>query len=257
MNDVTPPLRVDGGRTVLGKVRSRLPSRRVGLLLIPLAPLAYLLLSFLGSPRRAQYWGRAEHPGREHHPLERMVLAEAAVRPGMHVADIGAGGGFYTFRFARDVGPEGLVVATDIDPDMVAQLHVERVWRAAFNVIPRRADEDDPGLEPSRFDLVVIVNTYQFRDCRPERNRLYLRALARALRPGGRVIIADGFVHRAGWVSPHGDRPLECGNLPPAELSAIAAPDLVTRRALPRLRPAEYRYAPHEEPGYMMVLERP
>ena len=70
--------------------------------------------------------------------------------------------------------------------------------------------------------MVLIMNPSQFRECREARNRGYLRELARSLRPGGRVIIADGFVHTTGWASPRSDGPTECGNLPPAQLAALA-----------------------------------
>jgi SAM-dependent methyltransferase len=221
----------------------------------PVLLLVYLGMSFALSPRRAEYWGKADCPGREEYPLARLVLSEAQLRPGMRVADIGAGGGFFSFRFARDVGREGHVVATDIDPHMIGQLHLERLRRAAWNVSPKLVGEDEVGLAPSSVDLALIVNTYQFRDCREARNRDYLRELARSLRPGGRVIIADGFVHTAGWVSPRSDGPTRCGNLPPAQLAALAGPHLTTLRITPLVRHG-YRYAPHEEPGYVMVLQR-
>ena len=221
----------------------------------PVLLMAYLGMSFALSPRRAEYWGKADCPGREEFPLARLVLSEAQLRPGMRVADIGAGGGFFSFRFARDVGPEGHVFATDIDPHMIGQLHLERLRRAAWNVSPKLVGEDEVGLAPSSVDLALIMNTYQFRDCREARNRDYLRALARSLRAGGRVIIADGFVHTTGWASPRSDGPTECGNLPPARLAALGVPHLTTLRITPLVR-YRYRYAPHEEPGYVMVLQR-
>ncbi len=244
-----------GQRAASGRFRRLLSLWRTWLALALVLIPAGFVASFVTSARRAEYWGRADCPGREEFPLARMVLSEARVRPGMSVADIGAGGGYFSFRFARDVGREGRVVATDIDPHMIGQLQLERVLRQAWNVSPKLVDEDEVGLAPESVDLALIINTYQFRDCRLRRNRAYLRELARSLRPGGRVIIADGFVHTTGWVSPRNDAPENCGNVPPTQLSALALPYLSTRKVLPVPRQG-YRYVHHEEPGYVMVLQR-
>jgi len=257
MNNAASEPHSIGRRAHSGRLQRLLTSWRTWLVLVlvlAMVPVA-AVVSFVTSARRAEYWGRADCPGREEFPIARAVLAEARVRPGMSVADIGAGGGYFSFRFARDVGREGRVIATDIDTHMIGQLQLERAFRLAWNVTPKLVDEDEVGLEPSSVDLAVIINTYQFRDCRLDRNRAYLRELARSLRPGGRVIIADGFVHSTGWVSPRNDTPEPCGNVPPAQLSALALPHLSTVRVLP-VRRRGYRYVEHEEPGYVMVLQR-
>lgn len=215
---------------------------------------ACVVASFVGSSRRAQYWGRADEAWRDTRPLTRAIVAAARVTPGMSVADIGAGGGYFTFRMARVVGPRGRVVATDADWHMVGQLYLERSRRAATNVFPRLVGRNEVGLEAGGFDVVMIVNTYQFTDCDEARNRRYLRDLARALRPGGRVIVAEGFIHASGWRAPDG-RATRCGNLPPAELARQAAPEL----SLAAVVPIEHRrhpYHPHEGPGFVLSLVR-
>ncbi len=231
------------------------PRPRTVLVTLPAIWLLCLLISFLGSSRRAQYWGRADTPERDEWPLTRLIMDAANVRPGMQVADVGAGGGYFTFRFAREVGPRGRVVATDIDPHMIGELYLERMRRSASNVTPRLVDSDDVGLPVASTDLVLVMNTYQFRDCTESRNRRYLRDLARALRPRGRVIIADDFVHSAGWVSPAEGRPSRCGNLPPTALARLASPHLTVERTVSVVLPG-HRYAPREAPGYLLVLAR-
>lgn len=217
--------------------------------------LLYSVASFAGSERRAEYWGKADYPGRRDLPFTRLIEAEADVRPGMRVADVGAGGGFFTFIFARAAEPGGSVIATDVDFHMVEQLYLERLLRWRWNVFPEFVDEDEVGLGPSEFDLILIINTYQFRDCRAARNRDYFRQLARALRPDGRVIIADEFIHASGWAAPQGRVTPECGNLRSTELAAQAAPYLTAQRVTPFVLEG-HRYQPRESPGYVMVLQR-
>ena len=74
------------------------------------------------------------------------VMQLAGVRPGMWVADVGAGQGYYTVRLARVVGAKGRVLAEDIVPDVTDQL-TERVQRERLdNVAVRLGTPDDPML---------------------------------------------------------------------------------------------------------------
>ncbi len=215
---------------------------------------ACVVASFVTSARRAQYWGHADGAWRDGRPLTQAIVAAARVTTGMSVADIGAGGGYFTFRMARVVGPRGRVVATDADWHMVGQLYLERSRHAASNVFPRLVGEDEVGLEAGGFDVVLIVNTYQFTECDESRNRRYLRDLARALRPGGRVIVAEGFVHASGWVAPDGSG-TDCGNLSPGELARQASPELSVAAVVP-VDHRRHHYDPHEGPGFVLSLVR-
>jgi len=107
--------------------------------------------------------------------------------PGARVADLGAGGGYFTFRLAHAVGPTGLVFAVDIDPDMVDFLAKQAAEQGLANVRPVLAAGDDPRL-PEHVDLVFTSNTYHHLE-----NRVaYFSALReRALAPGGRVAIVE------------------------------------------------------------------
>ena len=87
------------------------------------------------------------------------MVADLALAPGARVADLGAGGGYFTFRLARAVGPTGLVYAVDVDPGMVDFLAEQAAEQALANVRPVLAAGDDPRLsEP--VDLVFTSNTY-------------------------------------------------------------------------------------------------
>ena len=88
------------------------------------------------------------------------VMQLAGVRPGMWVADVGAGQGYYTVRLARAVGPKGRVLAEDIQPDVTDQL-AERVQRKRLdNVAVRLGMPDDPRLPAATFDRVFLIHMY-------------------------------------------------------------------------------------------------
>jgi len=142
-----------------------------------------LLVSGCGALKRCAYEGFGRDAWQQH---ER-VVADLALAPGAHVADLGAGGGYFTFRLAHAVGPTGLVYAVDVDPDMVAFLSKQAAEQGQGNVRPVLAAADDPRV-PEPVDLVFTSNTYHHLE-----NRVaYFSALReRALAPGGRVAIVE------------------------------------------------------------------
>lgn len=119
---------------------------------------------------------------------ERLVAA-LGLRPGDQVADVGAGGGYLSLRLARAVGPAGRVVATDIDPAALALLR--RRGAGMPQLEARQVTAMDPGLEPGRYDLILLA---QVDHLLPDR-AAYLRALLPALKPGGRIAVANSERH--------------------------------------------------------------
>ena len=88
------------------------------------------------------------------------VMRLAGVKPGMWVADIGAGEGYYTVRLAPLVGPRGRVLAEDIVPETRDRL-AQRVQRENLdNVAVRLGLPDDPKLPAKSFDRVFLVHMY-------------------------------------------------------------------------------------------------
>ena len=88
------------------------------------------------------------------------VMELAGVKPGMSVADVGAGEGYYTVRLARVVGPKGRVLAEDIIPDVRDTLS-DRVQRERLdNVAVKLGTADNPMLPPASFDRVFLVHMY-------------------------------------------------------------------------------------------------
>lgn len=137
------------------------------------------------------------------------VMDSAGTRPGMTVADIGAGEGYYTVRLARRVGPQGRIVAEDIMPKTTAKL-TERVERDALrNVSVVLGTPEDPKLAPNTFDQIYLIHMYHEISAPYE----FLWRLRPALKPGGRVVIVDA------------DRPTASHGTPPAlldcELAAV------------------------------------
>ena len=127
------------------------------------------------------------------------VTRLAEVGPRMSVADIGAGGGYYTVRLSPMVGPKGRVLAEDIVPATIRAL-AQRIQRERLdNVAIRLGQPNDPQLPAGSFDRVFMIHMYH----EIERPSEFLWNLRAALKSDGRVIVVDG------------DRPTERHGTPP------------------------------------------
>ncbi|VVT24936.1 Methyltransferase domain-containing protein [Sphingomonas sp. EC-HK361] len=115
------------------------------------------------------------------------VMAGAAMKRGMTVADIGAGEGYYTIRLAQRVGAKGRVLAEDIVP-AVRDALAERVARERLdNVSVRLGEPADPKLPEDSFDRVFLVHMYH-EIAQPYE---FLWRLRPALKPDGLVVVVD------------------------------------------------------------------
>lgn len=116
-----------------------------------------------------------------------IIMDIANVRPGMTVADIGAGEGYYTVRLAERVGPAGRVLAEDIMPEIIDAL-AGRVTREDWdNVSVMLGTPDDPRLPPGSFDRIFLVHMYH----EITEPYAFLWRLYPALRQGGEIIVVD------------------------------------------------------------------
>ncbi len=130
------------------------------------------------------------------------VMAKAAIKPGMTVADIGAGEGYYTIRLAQKVGEDGRVLAQDVIP-AVRDMLAERVARERLdNVSVKLGEGADPKLPENSFDRIFMVHMYH----EIEEPYEFLWRMRPALRPGGLVVVVDA------------DRPTANHGTPPALL---------------------------------------
>jgi ubiquinone/menaquinone biosynthesis C-methylase UbiE len=129
--------------------------------------------------------------------MDALGIADGAV-----VADLGAGGGWFTVRLARRVGPNGLVYAEDIQPQMIEAI-ARRIDREGLrNVRTVLGTPDDPHLPAGRLDAALIVNTYR-EIADPV---ALLRNVRRALKPNGRLGIVDFKLDGGGPGPPAGER---------------------------------------------------
>ena len=115
------------------------------------------------------------------------VMRRAGIAPGMTVADIGAGEGYYTIRLAARVGEKGRVLAEDVIPEVRDKL-AERVTRESLdNVSVKLGEPADPKLPENSFDRIFMVHMYHEIAAPYE----FLWRMRPALKPDGEVIVVD------------------------------------------------------------------
>jgi ubiquinone/menaquinone biosynthesis C-methylase UbiE len=128
-----------------------------------------------------------ESPARDEWQMPEQVLEALKVGPGMVVADIGAGGGYFTEKFARRVGVGGHVYATDVQDEMIRELWQRVATQGLTNVTVIKGGFEDPRLPGNSCDLIFFSSVYKEISDRP----LFLKRLRPALKAGGRVAILE------------------------------------------------------------------
>jgi ubiquinone/menaquinone biosynthesis C-methylase UbiE len=131
--------------------------------------------------------GLLEGPDRDAWQRPDRIMDALSIGEGSIVADLGAGGGWFTIRLARRVGPNGRVYAEDIQHQMIEAID-RRVAREGMKgrVTTVMGTANDPKL-PARVDAVLIVDTYH----EMEEPKVLLRNVARSLKPRGMVGIIN------------------------------------------------------------------
>lgn len=131
--------------------------------------------------------GLLEAPDRDAWQRPDLVMDSLGVADGSVVGDLGAGGGWFTIRLARRVGPNGLVYAEDVQPQMIEAIE-RRVKREGLrNVRAVLGTTRDPRLPKSALDAILIVEAYH----EMEDPVGLLRNAAVALKPQGRLGVID------------------------------------------------------------------
>jgi predicted methyltransferase len=138
-------------------------------------------------PDVKKYIGTFEGESREIYTQRKAIAAACKLKPGLAVADIGAGTGLFTRLFASEVGERGKVYAVDIAPKFLA--HIDKTCKEdkITNVKTVRCSQTSCELPAGSIDVAFVCDTYHHFEF-PFRT---LASIHKALRPGGRLIVVD------------------------------------------------------------------
>jgi ubiquinone/menaquinone biosynthesis C-methylase UbiE len=126
-------------------------------------------------------------PDREAEEAPDVALDAIGIAKGATVADVGAGAGYFTWRMAQRVGPQGKVYANDIQPRMLELLRKNMAERKVTNVETVLGAEDDPKLPIGQIDLVLLTDVYhEFSS--PQK---MLQGMRAALKSDGRLVLIE------------------------------------------------------------------
>lgn len=115
------------------------------------------------------------------------VFALMKLKPGMSVADIGAGSGYYVMRLSKLLGPDGKVFANDVTPSYLGKLKARVLKAKLANVVLAPGEPHDPRLPPNSIDAALLIHMYH----EIAQPFAFLHNLSIAMKPGGLVGILD------------------------------------------------------------------
>lgn len=135
-----------------------------------------------------QYLEHLDSTERDRYQKPSEVIDALKVKPGMAVADLGSGSGYFTRRFVEAVTETGMVYAVDVEPEMLAYakesvIHMHIGYSAEFIL----AQPDNPKLPYESVDLLFVCNTIHHLEDRAK----YFSNLKSSLKPGARIAIVD------------------------------------------------------------------
>lgn len=131
--------------------------------------------------------GWLTRPTREQEEEPLKLLNALKIQPGQIVCDFGCGNGYHSLQLAKRVGPTGAVHAIDIQPEMLEMLRERAGPRGLANIKPVLATEDESGLPPDTFDMVLMVDVYHELANPAE----ILAAVHKSLKPDGRLVLVE------------------------------------------------------------------
>jgi ubiquinone/menaquinone biosynthesis C-methylase UbiE len=134
--------------------------------------------------------GGAEWLERSERELEEMpetAIDKLGLKPGMVVADVGAGVGYFTVRLAKRVGKTGKVYAADVQPEMLTTLKKRAAEAKLTNIQPILSSESDPRLPAKCCDVILMVDVYH----ELSRPQVMLQKMRQALKDDGRLVLLE------------------------------------------------------------------
>jgi predicted methyltransferase len=149
-----------------------------------------------------------ENPRREAWEHSSELLRLLKLRPGMKIADIGSGPGYYSFRFAKAVGPEGRVYAIDTEEPHLRWVEREKIALGVTNVETVQTDGRSVGLTGSQgtVDAIFLCSLYHniyAMSTQPARDEL-LQSIKQTLGPNGVLWLVDNGLVPPGTLPYHG-----------------------------------------------------
>jgi ubiquinone/menaquinone biosynthesis C-methylase UbiE len=178
------------------------------------------------NPDVADWVKRFESESREVYTRREAIVKALGLKPGMAVADVGAGTGLFTRMFAEHVGPTGKVYAVDVSAPFLKHIAAEARKRGLAQVQAVQGTQETINLPPGSIDVAFLCDTYHHIE-QPAR---VLASIHRALRPGGRLVVVD-FDRRQGvssdFVLKHirADKARFLAEIAAAGFEPIATPD--------------------------------
>ena len=131
--------------------------------------------------------GWLDRPERESEEAPDKAIELLGLRPGMTVADVGAGTGYMTFRMAQRIGPTGKAYAEDLQPQMLEKLRAKAQREKVANIETVLGTVNDPKLPAGQIDLVLLVDVYhEFSE-----PQAMLDRIRESLKPDGRLVLLE------------------------------------------------------------------
>jgi ubiquinone/menaquinone biosynthesis C-methylase UbiE len=130
--------------------------------------------------------GWLERSNREREERTDLLLQNLALKATDHVADLGAGTGYFSFPIAQQVG-SGKVLAVDIEPEMLRLVEQRKLVDGVDNIDTMLASEKSPNIPNASVDVVLLVDAYhEF-----SYPREVMTGVVKGLKPGGRVVLVE------------------------------------------------------------------
>ena len=175
-----------------------------------------------------------EAPDREQWQKPDLIMDALLIAEGSVVADLGAGGGWFTAQLSARVGPNGIVYAEDVQPAMIDTIERRKVRENLRNVRPILGTATDPRL-PAGISAALIVEAYREMEIPPADPVMLLRRVAASLKNDGRIGVVD-FNPGSGGPGPDRDQRLD----PEAVIQAAAAAGLVLIAREPQINEFQF-----------------